>query len=72
MSEKEHQEIEKKLEDKYLNKMVKVLNENDSFIVLDIYVDYRKECQDMNRFADDNGNIYYIGDIIEVLERVDK
>lgn len=58
MSEEEHKKIVKELEQKFLDKLTP-----DNTCIVAVYVDYRKEHQEMNRVEDEYGNIYFIGEL---------
>ena len=58
MSEEEHKKIVKELEQKFLDKLTL-----DNTCIVAVYVDYRKEHQEMNRVEDEYGNIYFIGEL---------
>ncbi len=72
MTEIEHKEIENKLKKKYVGKFIWVLEDSGDFDkIVDVYVDYREEAQYMNRVVTENGNIYFITELLET-RKIDK
>lgn len=72
MTEIEHKEIENKLKKEYVGKFIWVLEDSGDFDkIVDVYVDYRKEAQHMNRVVTENGNIYFITELLET-RKIDK
>ena len=58
MSEEEHKKLVKELENKWIGKLTP-----DNTKIRCVYVDYRKEHQEMNRVEDEYGNIFFIGEL---------
>lgn len=72
MTEIEHKEIENKLKKEYVGKFIWVLEDSGDFDkIVDVYVDYREEAQHMNRIVTENGNIYFITELLET-RKIDK
>ena len=72
MTEIEHKEIENKLKKEYVGKFIWVLEDSGDFDkIIDVYVDYREEAQHMNRVVTENGNIYFITELLET-RKIDK
>lgn len=72
MTEIEHKEIENKLKKEYVGKFIWVLEDSGDFDkIVDVYVDYREEAQHMNRVVTENGNIYFITELLET-RKIDK
>lgn len=72
MTEIEHKEIENKLKKEYIGKFIWVLEDSGDFDkIVDVYVDYREEAQHMNRVVTENGNIYFITELLET-RKIDK
>lgn len=72
MTEVEHKEIENKLKKEYVGKFIWVLEDSGDFDkIVDVYVDYREEAQHMNRVVTENGNIYFITELLET-RKIDK
>lgn len=64
MTEVEHTNKVAELKSKYLGKYIK--DDNEFVTIMGIHVDYRDECQYMNRVSDEYGNIHFIDNIEEV------
>ena len=64
MTEVEHSNKVAELESIYLGKYIK--DDNEFVKIMGVLVDYRDECQHMNRVSDEYGNIHFIDDIKEV------
>lgn len=64
MTEVEHSNKVAELESIYLDKYIK--DDNEFVKITEILVDYRDECQHMNRVGDEYGNIHFIDNIEEV------
>ena len=64
MTEVEHSNKVAELESIYLGKYLK--DGNEFVKIMGVFVDYRDECQHMNRVGDEYGNIYFIDNIEEV------
>lgn len=58
MNEEEHEILVKKIKEKYISKLTP-----DNTHIIDVYVDYKKEHQEMNRVEDEYGNIYFIREL---------
>ena len=58
MNEEEHKKLVKELENKWIDKLTP-----DNTKIIGVYVDYRKEHQEMNRVQDEYGNIYFISEL---------
>lgn len=72
MTEIEHKEIENKLKKEYVEKFIWVLEDSGDFDkIVDVYVDYREEAQHMNRVVTENGNIYFMTELLET-RKIDK
>jgi hypothetical protein len=72
MTEIEHKEIENKLKKEYVGKFIWILEDSGDFDkIVDVYVDYREEAQHMNRVVTENGNIYFITELLET-RKIDK
>lgn len=72
MTEIEHKEIENKLKKEYVEKFIWVLEDSGDFDkIVDVYVDYREEVQHMNRVVTENGNIYFMTELLET-RKIDK
>lgn len=72
MTEIEHKEIENKLKKEYVGKFIWVLEDSGDFDkIVDVYVDYREEAQHMNRVVTENGNIYFMTELLET-RKIDK
>lgn len=72
MTEIEHKEIENKLKKEYVGKFIWVLEDSGDFDkIVDVYVDYREEAQQMNRVITENRNIYFITELLET-RKIDK
>lgn len=72
MTEIKHKEIENKLKKEYVGKFIWVLEDSGNFDkIVDVYVDYREEAQHMNRVVTENGNIYFITELLET-RKIDK
>lgn len=72
MTEIEHKKIENKLKKEYVGKFIWVLEDSGDFDkIVDVYVDYREEAQHMNRVVTENGNIYFITELLKT-RKIDK
>ena len=72
MTEIEHKEIENKLKKEYVGKFIWVLEDSGDFDkIVDVYVDYREEAKHMNRVVTENGNIYFMTELLET-RKIDK
>lgn len=72
MTEIEHKEIENKLKKEYVGKFIWVLEDSGDFDkIVDVYVDYREGAQHMNRVVTENGNIYFMTELLET-RKIDK
>lgn len=61
MTEEEHIILLKDLKDKWVGRtFIFADGSEEPFTIMDVYVDYRPERQDMNRVVDDWGNIWFI------------
>lgn len=66
MTEIEHKKIKNKLKKEYVGKFIWVLEDSGDFDkIVDVYVDYREEAQHMNRVVTENGNIYFMTELLE-------
>lgn len=64
MTDKEHTEIVNELKEKYVGKYICVDND-EKHQIRDVYVDYRKDHQFMNRVVDEYGNVWFISSLEE-------
>lgn len=63
MTESEHIEIERILKKKYVGKFI-YNKEDDNFDkIVDVYVDFRKDAQHMNRVVTEYGNVYFLTEL---------
>lgn len=58
MTEQEHAELVKELEERWIGKYTP-----DGTKIVEVFVDYRQDHQEMNRVGDTFGNVYFIRDI---------
>lgn len=63
MTEWEHTKLVNDLEKIYVGKTT-----IDNTKIIRVFVDYRYDCQNMNRLEDDYGNIYFINEFEEEIE----
>ena len=63
LTQDEHSKILKELEEKWLGNKTP-----DDSEIIEIYVDYRKTHQHMNRVSDEYGNIFFINELEEYYE----
>lgn len=60
LSENEHSLVVANVELKWVGKRTR-----DNTLITNVYVDYRKDHQNMNRVGDEYGNIYFIDELLE-------
>lgn len=63
MTESEYIEIERILKKKYVGKFI-YNKEDDNFDkIVDVYVDFRKDAQHMNRVVTEYGNVHFLTEL---------
>ena len=68
MTEIEHKEIENKLKAKYVGKFIWDKENKEFDEIVDVYVDYRKEAQHMNRVVTEYENHYFISELLNYVD----
>ena len=68
MTEIEHKKIENKLKKEYVGKFIWDEENKDFDKIVDVYVDYRKDAQHMNRVVTENGNIYFMTELLNYVD----
>ena len=63
MTEWEHTKLVNDLEKIYVGRTTR-----DNTKIIRVFVDYRYDCQNMNRLEDDYGNIYFINEFEDIEE----
>lgn len=66
MTKETHDDIVEELRKTYINKKFTYFDELGEEIITNVYVDYRDDCQFLNRFMTDCGNIYFIDEIKDI------